>query len=74
MEDCKHEDLHYFTFQANTKNAEVPMFHTVRCKKCNQLIGVFPFEREIPLTTTLTKGIHEVVKVLGRIEIALSKK
>ena len=74
MEDCKHEDLHYFTFQANPKNAEAPMFHTVRCKKCNQLIGVFPFERDVPLIKTMTKGIREVVKALGQIEMALRKK
>jgi hypothetical protein len=74
MENCKHDDLHYFTFQANLKNADAPMFHTVRCKTCNQLIGVFPFEKDVPLIKTMNKGIREIINALEKIEVALRKK
>ena len=59
---------------SRSKDAEAPMFHTVRCKKCNQLIGVFPFEKDVPLIKTMTAGIRAIVKALERIEMALPKK
>jgi hypothetical protein len=74
MPDCTHDQLRHDVFHANPKNAESPIFNTVRCTKCGQLVGVFPIDRNMGFLQTITREVGELTKAVYRVESAITKK
>jgi len=74
MPDCPHDQLRHDFFQANPKNPEAPTFHTVRCQKCSQLVGIFPIERRLSFLESIYREITEIKKAVYAVEKAIPKK
>ena len=74
MPDCTHDRLRHDLFHANEKNAQAPVFHAIRCQQCNQLVGIFPIERNLGFLESIYREIVEIKKAIYVVKEAIPKK
>jgi hypothetical protein len=74
MSDCQHEKLIHTTFETPSKGKHPYVFHVIRCKDCNQLLGVSPVDSGTSMLQIMTNGFSEIMKAIGALEKAFTRK